>query len=76
MEIAGRRLLEVGAPLRDEEQDPVFGCRCLDGAQRCLATDEEGHGDVGEHDDVAKRGGPGAGEKACRKYTSRAHRAR
>ena len=55
MQVAGRRLLGVGAPLRDEEQQSAFRRRRLDGAERRLASDEQRHRDVREDDDVAER---------------------
>ena len=67
MQVAGRRLLDVGAALRDEEEQPVLRRGRLDGAERRLAADEQRHRDVGKDDDVAKRenGEHGEGREAA-----------
>ena len=55
MQVAGRGFFGVGALLRHEEERAAVGGRRLDRVERRLAPDEQRHGDVRKHDDVAQR---------------------
>jgi hypothetical protein len=55
LEISGRRLLNVPAPLRHEQDHPPIGHRRLHRRQRSLSPHEQRHDRVGKYDEIPER---------------------